>query len=381
MPNFPRRILLAVTGVSPQVVTETLYALGQQALHEPSGFIPTEVRLITTQTGKKHAVEHLLHKGQLPALLNDYPQLGHPLFDESHIHVICDDKGQPLDDISNEAENIQAANAITQLLAELTRDDHAALHVSLSGGRKTMGFYVGYAFSLFARPQDALSHVLVSSPFESSRHFFFPPAQPVSLDIGGASVSTADAQITLAQIPIVRLRHGLPTQLQAGDISYSDAVTAIQSSFAPPRLHIDLSVKQAICGTQHVKLPDALLAWLAWWAQLTLENNPHQSWRDFERNQETRQAFLNLYACLVKHNSDAYEKTYTHLCGKSNASFVDDSCKTFFQENNSKLKRKLEEQLGPAAKHYFPEPIGKRPHTTHRLPLGPDQIELIHTSP
>ena len=41
-----------------------------------------------------------------------------------------------------------------------------------------MGFYLGYAFSLYARPQDRLSHVLVSSPFESHPEFFYPPATP-----------------------------------------------------------------------------------------------------------------------------------------------------------------------------------------------------------
>ena len=44
----PRKILLAVTGISPQIVTETLYALGCEAEENPDAFIPTEVHLITT---------------------------------------------------------------------------------------------------------------------------------------------------------------------------------------------------------------------------------------------------------------------------------------------------------------------------------------------
>ena len=42
---FQRRILLAVTGLSPQVVTETLYALALEGGHER---MPTEVHLVTT---------------------------------------------------------------------------------------------------------------------------------------------------------------------------------------------------------------------------------------------------------------------------------------------------------------------------------------------
>lgn len=383
MRNFSRRILLAVTGVSPQIVTETLYALGQPAGSAQPSFIPTEVRLVTTQTGKRHAVEHLLDKGQLNALLHDYPQLGNPLFDESHIHVICDDEGRPLDDISSEAENIQAANTITQLMAQLTRDEDSALHVSLSGGRKTMGFYVGYAFSLFARPQDELSHVLVSSPFESEAQFFYPPAQPRMLTTRtGAQANTADARITLASIPVVRLRHGLPEQLQAGQASYSDTVEAIQTSFAPPHLRVDLRQKQIICGGQPVRLPDALFVWMAWWAQQTSQGQT-QSWRSFSDEATLSEDLLKIYKRLPGHKAGNYERLAERIQGNNHElddkkrEILEESRQNFFQENNAKLKKSLEKQLGiTTALHYIPHSYGKRPHTNHRLPLEPTQIEL-----
>ena len=44
--THPRRILLAVTGLSPQVVTETLYALGVAEQGE-AAFLPTDIHLIT----------------------------------------------------------------------------------------------------------------------------------------------------------------------------------------------------------------------------------------------------------------------------------------------------------------------------------------------
>lgn len=45
---YTRRILLAVTGMSPQVVTETLWAL---AVHQQPAFMPTEVHVATTEAG------------------------------------------------------------------------------------------------------------------------------------------------------------------------------------------------------------------------------------------------------------------------------------------------------------------------------------------
>jgi hypothetical protein len=43
--SFQRRVLLAVSGLTPQIVTETLYAL---AADEHAPFVPTEVHLITS---------------------------------------------------------------------------------------------------------------------------------------------------------------------------------------------------------------------------------------------------------------------------------------------------------------------------------------------
>lgn len=168
--QFPRRILLCVTGLSPQIVTETLYALA----HATPAFIPSEIHLLTTSEGARLAKAALLHAdgGQFHALLADYPGIGRPAFDEGSIQVITGPDGQPLADIRTPEENAAAADCITALVAGLTRDEHAALHVSIAGGRKTMGFYLGYAFSLYARPQDRLSHVLVSSPFENHPEFF-----------------------------------------------------------------------------------------------------------------------------------------------------------------------------------------------------------------
>ena len=53
---YPRRVLFAVTGMSPQVVTETLWAL-----IEERNVVPTEIRLVTTLPGRECAVRDLLH--------------------------------------------------------------------------------------------------------------------------------------------------------------------------------------------------------------------------------------------------------------------------------------------------------------------------------
>lgn len=362
--SFSRRILLAVTGLSPQIVTETLYAL---AAAPDAAFLPTEIHLLTTSEGARLAKAALLHPdgGQFNALLADYPQIGRPVFDESGIHVIAGADGTPLPDIRSPEENAAAADAITALVADLTRDENAALHVSIAGGRKTMGFYLGYAFSLYARPQDRLSHVLVSAPFESHPEFFYPPATPRRLATrDGRHIDTAEACVTLAEIPIVRLRHGLPPALQEGRAGYSETVAALQESFAPPRLHIDLSKRSVRCGSRSISLPPALIAWLAWWAQSALSGRPMQSWRESDAG-----AFLKIYARVVGIHSEAFERAQKRL--------ADGMEKEFFEQNNSKLLRALRERLGPAATPYLLATEGKRPHTRRGLALPPEAIELL----
>ena len=334
---YPRRILLAVTGLSPQIVTETLYALGVASDAGHTAFSPTEIHLITTEQGSKIARTALLHPdgGQFHALLADYPALGRPRFDPANIHVI------------------QGADG-----------PQAQLHIPIAGGRKTMGFYLGYAFSLFARPQDELSHVLVSSPFESHPEFFFPPATPRRLATrDGLHVDTADARITLARIPVVRLRHGQPQALLDGRASFGDTVAAIQHSLQPPHLLIQLDRQRVECGGQAVQLSPALLAWLAWWAQQTLQGRGPQNWRSADAA-----AFLKLYRSVVGIDAVAYENTQKRLAGGME--------KEFFEQNNSKLERALKSRLGLAAAPYLLATSGQRPHTARSLQLQSTAIDL-----
>src|SRR5690625_340862 len=364
--RYPRRILLAVTGLSPQVVTETLYGLTVGETNPLYQVSPTEVHVITTAQGAELVWEALLcpKQGKFWELLKDYPQLGKPSFEEQNIHVIHDDKGNPLPDIRTPLENANAADSITAVLAELTRDPAAALHVSIAGGRKTMGFYLGYVFSMFARPQDALSHVLVSEGFENHPDFYYLPPEPRQLrGRDGQMLDTQQANITVAHIPVVRLRHGQPEGLLKGHASFSETVTTIQTSIQPPSLYINLGSRKVICGDKPVKLQAALLAWLAWWAEQQLNDTGQQSWRTADAKR-----FLYLYARVVGRHSAVYDNAEKRLSEGME--------KSFFQENNAKLERALRDQLGRDAFPYLLTKTGKRPFTMRGLGLPARFIKL-----
>lgn len=293
---YPCRVLVAVTGMSPQVVTETIYAL---AADRSPAFVPTEVRLVTTQQGKELAESMLLdtHNGWFHRLRSDY-NLPPIKFDAGCIHVIADASGTPLDDLRTPADNTAAADAITQLVCDLTHDESCALHVSIAGGRKTMGFYLGYALSLYGRRQDRLSHVLVSPTHESLRGFFYPtPASELIETREGGEVDARDGEVSLAEIPFVRMRDGLPEDLQEGKIRFHDAVDAAQRAIGPVELVIDLAGRRIRAGGRVVNLPPTQLAFLAWlarrqkegkgWLPCPTEDVPEQTYAtDFLREYE-----------------------------------------------------------------------------------------------
>ncbi len=169
--TISRRILLVVTGLTPQVVTETLYALAHR---KPTPWLPDEVHLITTATGGENArLNLLIGMGWFHRLVRDY-RLPGIVFPAEHIHILRDTAGNPLDDIRTVEQNTLAADYIIEIIREFTENPATELHVSIAGGRKTMGYYLGYALSLYGRPQDRLSHVLVSEPYETNRDFYYP---------------------------------------------------------------------------------------------------------------------------------------------------------------------------------------------------------------
>lgn len=361
--EFPRRILLAVTGMSPQVVTETLHALIFD-----QGFVPTEIRLITTEHGFNRAMRDLLdpHDGKFIAFCKEYGLEGRIRFDESCIKVICDRAGNRLPDIRTPEENACAADEIVRVVQHLCRDEEAALHVSIAGGRKSMGFFVGYALSLFARPQDRLSHVLVSEPFENNRDFFYPSKGPKKLVAAdGRTLDASEARVMLADIPLVRLRAGLSQELLYGQTSYSIAVSAAQANIEPEiSLAFNVPAREILCGGRPIRLPPMQLALMLWFARLRQKGRAVRPGTDAHA-----QEFLDVYREVVGPWSGDYENAVRAFAGK-------DDFLPRFQELRARLKSKLRQELGPFAGPYLIETEGKRTQTRYRLCLPAERIHI-----
>lgn len=233
--------LLAVTGMTPQVITETLYGL-----HRQRSPWPTRLHIITTQVGQKVLEQSLFTNQKLAALCDELERPRYPR-DQVHIDVVPDAEGNPVDDARTLADHEALADFIMQTVRELTADPRSSLHASIAGGRKTMTFYLGYAMSLFGRPDDRMSHVLVSEGYENHPEFFFPTRHTQWItDRHGEKWDTAKADVSLADIPFIRQRDQLPNLLQQqGEssgkrMSFRQLVELINLGAQPHRLGIRL---------------------------------------------------------------------------------------------------------------------------------------------
>jgi CRISPR-associated protein (TIGR02584 family) len=364
--HYPRRVLLTIAGLTPQVVTETLYALAVVA-DDGAAFLPTQIRLITTSEGAERARLSLLSEdpGWLARLCRDYGLVA-PAFSASDIQLLTNAEGAPLADIRAVPDNTRVADQIIDSVRALCADPDCALHVSLAGGRKTMGYYAGYALSLFGRPQDRLSHVLVSEPFENSWNFFYPTPYSRVIETHDKKLAdTRDAQITLAPIPFVRLRDGLPERLLAGQASFGETIATAQRALQPPELVIDLAGQRVQVAGEIITLAAAPLAFYSLFARRCQQGEPALSWRD----PDLSKAYLTEYAALVGEASGDYERAETALAD----GMGDDD----FDQRKARTNAALRKALGPQlAAPYLIQTQGRRPRSRSRLTLDPRVIRF-----
>ena len=365
--NYSKRILLAVSGMSPQIVTETLYSL---ATNQPDPFIPTGIHLITTVSGAKEARLQLLHPktGKLHQLRHDYG-LPDIYFPEENIHIIEDFQGQHLDDIKTPAQNEAAADCITTIVRDLTKHDDTAIHVSIAGGRKSMGYYLGYALSLYGRPQDRLSHVLVTDRYESLKDFFYPtPNSCVIFDRENRALDSKEAEVMLAEIPFVRLRGGIPQNLLEGKTSFSKSIEFVRQIEIAPQLRIDTANRCFWVADIKVAVPELNFIFYRWLLERSIKGEPVKR-LPTDNNLEYAKEFLAFYALVVNEAKDADRTQKALANGMPNQ---------WMSERISLIKRSFESGLGKhTAQPFIVQSTGSNNYRQYHIALTEDQITFV----
>lgn len=251
-----RHILIAVLGRTPQVLTETLYALcvAQQ--------IPVEtVWAISTREGYNEACNRLLdsQSGMFFQLQRDYPAACAQLrFSEANIKVARDGL-LPIADIRTRRDSESFLALILEVLWEQSADPSTVLHCSIAGGRKTMSTYLALALQLLARPDDRLYHVLVApQELEHQRQFYYPPPRPQQFTLpDGQIIDTSQAKIDLIDIPFIRLRERVQIDRLPAQLGYRELLKWVQRDIdrgALPVLTLDPANHTIIIGDQKIRL-------------------------------------------------------------------------------------------------------------------------------
>lgn len=197
--------LVAVTGLSPQVLTETVYAL-----HREGYGVPGRVRVVTTGVGAAFLGALLLDRPGTYCARPIAPQgpgwqrlaaaLDHPLPEIEVVTPSRPGEHAALADLTTSPDAALVADALYHAVHDLTGAGQPPLVASIAGGRKTMSADLQSAFSVYARPGDRLVHVLVRPEFERS-DFLFPTPE------------TGDAGLTLVDVRVPRLRRLLEGSL------------------------------------------------------------------------------------------------------------------------------------------------------------------------
>ena len=341
-----RKVLLLVTGMTPQIVTETVYGLAfPEDGSEP--WTADEIHVISTQNGLNEIRNRLFQKGNFQRLIEDY-QFPAIKFDELNLHCITNIEGKNLKDLKTPEDNERAADMICEKVREFTADENTTLYVSIAGGRKTMGFYAGYALSLYGRAQDRMSHVLVDDNFETVGDFYYPtPNTRFITNREGKTLDAKEAKVWLANIPFVRLRGSLPKSSLLSDAKFSAVVESINLANRP-NLVIKTTEKMIQVGSLKCSLPARDFAFYWWFAENHLKGlkqtiAPHKT---ISANSTTK-----VDCPEMAELAEDYLNYYAHMRGEMDSESVKNTLKygmerTFFDERISNIKKKFKQDFG-----------------------------------
>lgn len=369
--------LLAVCGLTPQVITETLYALHQEGIQVDA------VRVLTTRPGHDACLTALFGSGNghYYRYLKDYGLEPDSIdFSPRHVQVVDGPDGAPLEDISGAEDNEAFLRACLERTFSLaSSQDHRVLF-SIAGGRKTMGACLSLAAQFYGRPQDRIYHVLASPEFESNREFFYPPAQPRRIRLRDAKgefffKSTRYARVTLAPMPFISVRERIYDKLLCKPESPGALLLSLVRD-RRPELAVDCLERKLIYKGLELDMRPAHLALYAFFALAK------KSAACGERScRSCRDCYLSVVD--VQNHQAEIADIYRQLePSRTQGPMSDSGILSLSPENFNSYKSRIRAALENAFGSYEVESLaiaawGKRPDTRYGIPLERRRIKVI----
>lgn len=369
-----KTILLAVCGLSPQVITETLYALHQQGQQVDA------IRILTTRAGKDACIAGLLRAGDghYDQYLSDYGLSPDAIdFAPRHLRAVLAENGTELDDLGNEDDSERFLRLCMEETFELTADAQVRVLFSIAGGRKTMGACLSLAAQCYGRPHDRIYHVLVRpSEFESCRDFYYPPPTPRTIavlnrDRRPCHMDTSEAEITLVPLPFFPLRGQLtPAMLRQPESPAALMLSLVRED--RPQLLIDLPQRKIVWKGVELDLGASRLALYALMALHKQEAHCQPA-----SCQGCADCYLSVDQVLAKQDTMTrlYQRLTTREPVKSGATALDVD---YFQQYRSKINRDIVARFGQyEARRLQIDRIGSRPGVRYGIGLDRALIRVV----
>lgn len=331
-----RDVLIALCGLTPQVVTETLWALRQQI----PPVVPAEIWIVTTRSGREACDRLLFGKnGKLKSFLKEYPSSRSIRYGRGTIITLKGSNGRPIEDLRTQIDNLAVADHLAEIIRSHTQRPETRLHCSIAGGRKTMGVLLAALLQIYGRPDDRLYHVLVSPEFESQEEFFYIPRRPrVLADQQGRLLDTCNARIELAEIPYVRLRAYLPEDLLKQSLPFTELVASAQKHLRalerPEIVTVDAGSRRLLIGKAEVALSPAQIRLYTAFARIKTEFC-------VEPERKTCAECAACYSVISKSNWDSTRAQLETLAGEAFLSAGIGYVRTLFSKTNSALAKAL----------------------------------------
>jgi len=372
-----KNVLLAVVGLTPQVITETLFALHQQNKHIEA------IHIITTRQGKEMINANLLSPkdGKYHSYLKEYninPATINFGFD--HVHTITDENGIEIDDIADEEENEWLLKKCLELTFRFTEDKNTAVFFSIAGGRKTMSACLMLAVQLYGRPHDRVYHVLVSPEFESTRDFYYPPRKSVPIELkdkdGQPYVKeTRYASINLVPIPFVSIRNYLSKDLLKEPKDPASLMLSLVKE-EPYWLTVDLSSGKLKYKNLEIDMMPARLALYAFFVMQ--KKNCNKSERICR---DCTECYLQITEIFERQDTltDLYRKMAgTRPLEEMSRSGITELSKENFSSYKSKIAEDIRKGFGLYAfSELAIESVGKKPDTRYGIPIEKEKIRVL----
>lgn len=200
-----KTVLVAVTGTSPSVLTETVWALYK----EKPDYLPDEIYVCSTSTGVDKVIE--MRDRRTTGGSTVWQDLQKAVGKEMTLNFepFLDKDGKQLADIKNSKDQQLVADQLLDKVRSLKHPDSDVFRIvcSIAGGRKSMSALMYAVMNLAGDVGDIITHVLVPDNVTACPDFFYPgQVNQKLMNRAGEEITAKDVQVELAEIPFVPLR-------------------------------------------------------------------------------------------------------------------------------------------------------------------------------